>query len=71
MTYFLLIVHAYSLNTTANESLRVTGMQFLLKVSLNHTSRSRESRKWSRTKKLLIDKQIIFVSNVGNTDVEM
>ena len=30
MTYFLLIVHAYSLNTTANESLRVTGMQFLL-----------------------------------------
>ena len=66
MTYLLLIVHAYSLNTTANESLRVTGMQSLLKVSLNHTSRSRESRKWSRTKKLLIDKQIIFVSNVGN-----
>ena len=66
MTYLLLIVQAYSLNTTANESLRVTGMQFLLKVSLNHTPRSRESRKWLRTKKLLIDKQILFVSNVGN-----
>ena len=65
MTYLLLIVQAYSLNTTANESLRVTGMQFLLKVSLNHAPRSRESRKWSLIKKLLIDKQIIFVSNVG------